>query len=59
MGGCPFAGLKFEEYLRIARILMALGITKIRLTGGEALLRKDIVEFGRDLAKLRTFDDQN
>ena len=32
--------LPFEEYLRIARILVSLGITKIRLTGGEPLLRK-------------------
>jgi len=38
----------------MARILVGLGITKIRLTGGEPLLRKGIVEFVRDLAKLRT-----
>jgi molybdenum cofactor biosynthesis enzyme MoaA len=36
--------------------LVGLGITKIRLTGGEPLLRKGIVEFVRDLAKLRTVD---
>ena len=40
----------------MARILVGLGITKIRLTGGEPLLRKGIVEFVRDLAKLRTFE---
>ena len=40
----------------MARILVALGITKIRLTGGEPLLRKGMVEFVRDLAKLRTSD---
>jgi len=38
----------------MARVLVGLGITKIRLTGGEPLLRKGIVEFVRELAALRT-----
>ena len=54
--GAAYAELPFEDYLRMARILVGLGITKIRLTGGEPLLRKGIVEFVRDLAKLRTSD---
>jgi cyclic pyranopterin phosphate synthase len=52
--GAVYAELPFEDYLRMARILVGMGITKIRLTGGEPLLRKGIVEFVRDLAKLRT-----
>jgi cyclic pyranopterin phosphate synthase len=52
--GAAFAELPFEDYLRMARVLISLGITKVRLTGGEPLLRKGIVEFVRDLAKLRT-----
>jgi len=52
--GAAFAELPFADYLRMARILVALGITKIRLTGGEPLLRKGIVEFVRDLSCLRT-----
>jgi cyclic pyranopterin phosphate synthase len=52
--GAAFAELPLEDYLRMARVLVSLGITKIRLTGGEPLLRKGIVEFVRDLAKLRT-----
>ena len=52
--GAAYAELPFEDYLRMARILVGLGITKIRLTGGEPLLRKGIVEFVRDLANLRT-----
>ncbi|MGA2337148.1 MAG: GTP 3',8-cyclase MoaA [Terriglobales bacterium] len=56
--GVAYAELPFEEYLRIARIMVGLGITKIRLTGGEPLLRKGIVEFVRDLAKLRTSEDK-
>src|SRR6202011_4533090 len=54
--GAAYAELPFEDYLRMARILVGLGITKIRLTGGEPLLRKGIVDFVRDLAKLRTAD---
>ena len=34
--------LTFEEIERIARIFIGLGVEKIRLTGGEPLLRKDI-----------------
>src|SRR5271163_2044871 len=36
----------------MARVLVGIGITKIRLTGGEPLLRKGVVEFVRELAKL-------
>ena len=54
--GAAYAELPFDDYLRMARILVGLGITKIRLTGGEPLLRKGIVEFVRDLAKLRTLE---
>ncbi len=56
--GAAFAELPFDDYLRMARILVGLGITKIRLTGGEPLLRRGIVEFVRDLAKLRTMRGQ-
>ena len=34
-------------------MLVGMGITKIRLTGGEPLLRKDVVDFVRELAQLR------
>ena len=52
--GAIYAELAFEDYLRMTRILVGLGITKIRLTGGEPLLRKGLVEFVRELSKLRT-----
>ena len=54
--GAAYAELPFEDYLRMARILVGLGITKLRLTGGEPLLRKGIVEFVRELSALRTVD---
>jgi cyclic pyranopterin phosphate synthase len=34
--------LTFEEITRLARIAVSLGVTKIRLTGGEPLLRRDV-----------------
>jgi GTP 3',8-cyclase len=52
--GAAFAELPFEDYLRMARILVGMGVTKVRLTGGEPLLRRGIVDFVRELAKLRT-----
>src|SRR5208283_881531 len=56
--GAAYSELPFDDYLRMARVLVGLGITKIRLTGGEPLLRKGIVEFVRDLARLRTLDGE-
>src|SRR5215813_11097556 len=50
--GAVYGELPFGEYLRIARVLVAMGVTKIRLTGGEPLLRSGVVEFVRELAKL-------
>ena len=55
--GAIYADLPFADYLRMARVLVGLGITKIRLTGGEPLLRKGVVEFVRELAKLRPVID--
>ncbi len=51
--GALYGDLPFTDYLRMARVLVGMGITKIRLTGGEPLLRNGIVEFVRELAKLR------
>jgi GTP 3',8-cyclase len=51
--GALYGDLPFEDYLRMARVLVGMGITKIRLTGGEPLLRRGVVEFVRELAKLR------
>ena len=54
--GATYSELPFSEYLRIVRILVELGIEKVRLTGGEPLLRNGLVGFVRDLAALRTLD---
>jgi cyclic pyranopterin phosphate synthase len=46
--------LTFEEIARLARLFIAHGVEKIRLTGGEPLLRKDIERLIEMLAGLRT-----
>jgi GTP 3',8-cyclase len=51
--GALYGDLPFADYLRMARVLVGMGVTKVRLTGGEPLLRKGVVEFVRELAKLR------
>ena len=54
--GAQYAELTLAEYLRMARAFISLGITKIRLTGGEPLLRKDVIELVRQLHALRTHE---
>lgn len=48
--------LSFEEISRLARIFVAHGVRKIRLTGGEPLLRKNIEKLIDMLSALRTPD---
>jgi cyclic pyranopterin phosphate synthase len=55
--GAQYAELPSADYLRIVRIFVDLGIEKVRLTGGEPLLRKSLPELVRELAKLRTAVD--
>jgi GTP 3',8-cyclase len=51
--GAIYGELPFPDYLRMARLLVSLGITKVRITGGEPLLRRGVVDFVRELSKLR------
>jgi len=48
--------LTFDEITRLARIAAAHGVEKIRLTGGEPLLRRNIERLIEMLARLRTPD---
>ncbi len=48
--------LTFEEITRLARLFLAHGVRKIRLTGGEPLLRKNLEVLISQLAALRTVD---
>ncbi|PTN09933.1 GTP 3',8-cyclase MoaA [Mangrovibacterium marinum] len=49
--------LSFEEIEAFARLAIAKGITKIRLTGGEPLIRKNISELVRRLAAIEGLED--
>ena len=42
--------LRYEEILRIVRIGVGLGVTKVRVTGGEPLVRKGVIGFLESLA---------
>ena len=48
--------LSFEEITRLARLFVAHGVQKLRLTGGEPLLRKGLDTLISQLATLRTPD---
>ena len=50
--------LRFEEITRLARLFMAHGVRKVRITGGEPLLRKQVEALVAQLAALRTPDGQ-
>ena len=56
--GAVYSELPFADYLRMVRIFVGLGIEKVRLTGGEPLLRGGIVEFVRSIAQLRTLSGE-
>ncbi|HBG47862.1 MAG TPA: GTP 3',8-cyclase MoaA [Deltaproteobacteria bacterium] len=49
--------LRYEEMLRLARIAAANGVKKIRVTGGEPLVRKGIVEFLHEIADIPGIED--
>ena len=49
--------LTFEEIERLTRIFAGLGVTKIRVTGGEPLLRRDLPELIRKLAAVDGIQD--
>ena len=44
--------LTYEELLRVVRVAHAIGVRTVRLTGGEPLVRRGIVEFVRRLAQI-------
>lgn len=45
--------LSYEEILRIVRISVRLGISKVRITGGEPLVRKGVYDFLEQLTKIQ------
>ena len=54
--GAQFPELPFADYLRMVRVFARLGVAKVRLTGGEPLLRRGLVDFVREVAGVRNCD---
>ena len=44
--------LSYEETLRLIRVASELGVTKVRVTGGEPLTRRNVVDFVREIPKI-------
>ena len=49
--------LRYEEILRIVKIGVRLGISKVRVTGGEPLVRKGVFDFLEQLSKIDGLSD--
>lgn len=58
---CPFRSreeiLRAEEILRLAGVLAGLGVTRFRITGGEPLVRKGLVQLVEGLSRLPGVED--
>lgn len=52
--GAQYTELPIADYLRMIRGFVALGVEKVRLTGGEPLLRAGLVEMVEELSTMRT-----
>jgi len=49
--------LTYEEILRVAGLAVRMGIVKVRITGGEPLVRRGVVDFIRDLKHIEGLQD--
>jgi cyclic pyranopterin phosphate synthase len=49
--------LRYEEILRLVSIAVALGIVHVRLTGGEPLIRRGVLDFIAELKKIKDIKD--
>ena len=56
--GAQYPELGINEYLRLIRLFVDLGVTKVRLTGGEPLLRRGLVDLVRELAGMQTLSGE-
>lgn len=49
--------LRYEEILRLLKVGISLGISKVRITGGEPLMRKGVYDFIARLCRLKGLQD--
>lgn len=56
--GCPNSKeLTAEEILQLSRVCVNLGLNKIRLTGGEPFMRRDIIEIAESIGRLENLSE--
>jgi cyclic pyranopterin phosphate synthase len=53
----PSARLSFDETIRLVRIFAGLGVRKLRITGGEPLLRRNLADLIRRLSEIPELED--
>jgi cyclic pyranopterin phosphate synthase len=56
--GAQYPELRIDEYLRLINLFVGLGVSKVRLTGGEPLLRRGLLEMVKELSGWRTIEDE-
>lgn len=49
--------LRYEEIIRLARLMAQLGIRRVRITGGEPLIKRDVIHLIQELAKPSLFEE--
>jgi len=49
--------LRYSEIVEFVKVAVSLGINKVRITGGEPLVRKNIEELVADIAKIKGIED--
>lgn len=49
--------LTYEELIALARVFVSLGVNKLRVTGGEPLLRRGVVKFIAELSRIEGVED--
>ncbi|HEX9758174.1 MAG TPA: GTP 3',8-cyclase MoaA [Nitrospiria bacterium] len=49
--------LSYDEFLRIIRVAAKRGLKKVRITGGEPLVRRGVVEFVQEISKIEGIQD--
>ncbi len=54
--GPQFPEMPIADYVRMVRVFVGLGIKKVRLTGGEPLLRRGLADMVRELATMQTLE---
>jgi GTP 3',8-cyclase len=57
--GAQYSELPIDEYARMVRLFVSLGIEKVRLTGGEPLLRRGLLSLIREIAEMRAAFNPN